>query len=179
MGKNGKKVYMSEMNGLGRMVIPVGIRRALRINRGDTMDMYTDGKGKIVVERYSPVAAIMKMAQRYAESLFEVSSHMALIVDKRFVVAAGGNFEKPIVGKRITEEFEKIMDKGKTYVSNVSDGNPPVKGMLFSAQVVSPIIVEQEIFGAVVLLSTDEEMADDEIKLATIASDFLSKQAIL
>ena len=52
------------------MVIPVEIRRALCIQRGDTVDMYTDGKGKIVIEKYSPVAAIMKIAQRYVELLF-------------------------------------------------------------------------------------------------------------
>ena len=179
MLKNEGNVYLSEMNDLGRMVIPSEIRKTLCIRQGDTMDMYTDGKGKVVVERYSPVAAIMKMAQRYAESLFEVSNHMALIVDKRSVVAAGGDFKKPIVGKRTTEELERIMDKGKTYVSNAADEKPPVKGMSFSAQVISPIIVEKEILGAVILLSTDEEMTDDEIKLVEIASNFLSKQAIL
>lgn len=39
---------------LGRVVIPKEIRRALRINDGDPLEMYRDGMNNLVLRKYQP-----------------------------------------------------------------------------------------------------------------------------
>ena len=38
---------------LGRIVVPKEIRRVLRIREGDSMEIFTDTEGEIVLKKYS------------------------------------------------------------------------------------------------------------------------------
>ena len=55
---------------LGRVVIPKEIRRTLRIREGDSLEIYTDHEGRIILKKYSPVGELEEFAKEYAESLY-------------------------------------------------------------------------------------------------------------
>ncbi len=42
---------------LGRIVVPKELRRSLRIHEGDSVEIYVDPKGSVVLKKYSPVGA--------------------------------------------------------------------------------------------------------------------------
>ena len=42
---------------LGRVVIPKEIRRTLRIKEGESLEIFTDGTGGVVLKKYSPLGA--------------------------------------------------------------------------------------------------------------------------
>lgn len=43
-----------KMDELGRIVIPMEIRKTFEINEGDPMEIYTDQNGEIVLKKYIP-----------------------------------------------------------------------------------------------------------------------------
>ena len=43
---------------LGRIVIPKEIRRTLRIREGDSLEIFTDREGEIILKKYSPLGEL-------------------------------------------------------------------------------------------------------------------------
>ncbi len=76
---------------LGRIVIPKEIRRTLRIREADPLEIYTDREGEIILKKYSPIGEMGTFARQYAESMAQVSGHIALITDRdQFIAVSGG-----------------------------------------------------------------------------------------
>lgn len=167
---------------LGRVVIPKEIRRTLRIREADPLEIFTNNEGAIILKKYSPIGELGDFARQYAESLSQVSGHVALIADRDQIIAAAGSNSKQILGKSVSKELEDKMNsreavcasKGeKSYVSVVDNENDE-----YQQEVIIPIITQGDIIGAVVLLSTNagDEMNEVEMKLAQSAAGFLGKQ---
>ena len=53
---------------LGRVVIPKEIRRTLRIREGDSLEIYTDKEGEIILKKYSPIVELGELAKQYVDS---------------------------------------------------------------------------------------------------------------
>ncbi|MDE7198154.1 MAG: AbrB/MazE/SpoVT family DNA-binding domain-containing protein [Lachnospiraceae bacterium] len=87
---------------LGRIVIPKEIRRTLRIREADPLEIYTDREGEIILKKYSPIGEMGSFARQYAESMAQVSGHIALITDRdQFIAVSGGM--KNLLGKSISK----------------------------------------------------------------------------
>lgn len=167
---------------LGRVVIPKEIRRTLRIRESDPLEIFTDHEGSIILKKYSPIGEMGVFAKQYAESLSQVSGHVALIADRDVFIAAAGSNSKQIQGKAISKELEKKMNSRDTVCASSSD-KEFINIMEYEVddykyQVIIPIITQGDVMGAVVLLSTkeDDDMTEVEMKLAQSAAGFLAKQ---
>ena len=68
---------------LGRVVIPKEIRKTLRIREGDSLEIYTENAGEIILKKYSPIQELKALAQPYAESLSGIASWPLHKVEKR------------------------------------------------------------------------------------------------
>ncbi len=167
---------------LGRVVIPKEIRRTLRIRESDPLEIFTDHEGAIILKKYSPIGEMGTFAKQYAESLSQVSGHIALIADRDQIIAAAGSNYKQYLGKNISKELEEKMNARETV--NASRGDRKCISVTreetedFQHQVIIPIITQGDIIGAVILLSLEESnpMNEVELKLAQSAADFLGKQ---
>jgi AbrB family transcriptional regulator (stage V sporulation protein T) len=167
---------------LGRVVIPKEIRRTLRIRVADPLEIFTDHEGAIVLKKYSPIGELGSFAKQYAESLSQVSGHLALITDSDQIIAASGTGSKQLIGKSISKSLEEKMKQRETVCTSKNDKNyVPVideESGEYEHEVIIPIITQGDVIGTVVLLSTkaDEEMDEVELKLAKSAAGFLGKQ---
>lgn len=175
---------------LGRVVIPKEIRRTLRIREGDPLEIYVDREGEVILKKYSPVGELGDFAKEYADSLHEAIGHIILIADRDNIVAVAGAPKKEFLNKAIGQAVEKAMEDRKTVLSNSpaerrgaakggciidTDDDEPCK---FTAEVLSPIVVEGDAIGAVIICSREAnvQMGDMEVKLAETAAGFLAKQ---
>ena len=167
---------------LGRVVIPKEIRRTLRIRESDPLEIFTDHEGSVILKKYSPIGEMGEFAKQYAESLSQVSGHIALIADRDHFIAASGNNSKQFNGKAISKALEEKMNlremvcatrEDKNYINVLEDETDE-----FQNEVIIPIITQGDVIGAVVLLSSkqNDEMDEVEIKLAQSAAGFLAKQ---
>lgn len=168
---------------LGRVVIPKEIRRTLRIREGDPLEIYTDREGQVILKKYSPIGELNEFAQEYCESLNENTGHIAMISDRDYIIAIAGGPKKEYMQKRISPELEKLIEGRTTYITNEEDN--PIKMIYeeinieeYNSQVISPIVMQGDPIGSVILISkdTDSIIGDLELKLVGVAAGFLSKQ---
>lgn len=54
---------------LGRIVIPLEIRRTLRIREGDPLEIYTEADGSLIFKKFSTLSTIEKYATHASDSL--------------------------------------------------------------------------------------------------------------
>lgn len=166
---------------LGRVVIPKEIRRTLRIRESDPLEIFTDREGEIILKKYSPIGEMNTFAKQYAESLCQVSGHIALIADRDQFIAVSGGL-KGLIGKPVSKELEDKVNAREIVIAPKGDKNfIPIAGeyaeeILYEA--ISPIICEGDIIGAVMLVSVSEKgsMGEVEQKLIQSAAGFLGRQ---
>lgn len=166
---------------LGRIVIPKEIRRTLHIRESDPLEIFTDREGEIILKKYSPIGEMNTFAKQYAESLCQVSGHVALIADRDQFIAVSGGF-KNMLGKSISRELEDKINNRETVIASKGDksfialSQDNTDEVLHEA--VSPIICEGDVIGAVALISNNEKtkMGEVEQKLIMSASGFLGRQ---
>ena len=166
---------------LGRVVIPKEIRRTLRIREADPLEIFTDREGEIILKKYSPIGEMSTFAKQYAESLAQVSGHIALISDRdQFIAAAGGM--KNLLAKNISSELEDRMEKRQAVMASKGERGfitvAENDGVEYMQEVICPIISEGDVIGSVILLNTDQKkkMGEVEQKLVQSASGFLGRQ---
>lgn len=166
---------------LGRVVIPKEIRRTLRIREGDPLEIYTDREGEIILKKYSPIGELGNFAREYAESLAQNAGHITCIVDKDQIIAVSGVAKKEFMDKHISQELEKTINQRNTVVASreerafvpiLDEDNEDI----YSSELITPIISEGDVLGAVVFLSDNKKMSEVENKLAMTAASFLGKQ---
>ena len=167
---------------LGRIVIPKEIRRTLHIRESDPLEIFTDHEGAIILKKYSPIGEMGSYAKQYAESLSQVSGHLALIADRDQIIAAAGTGSKQMIGKSVSKSLEEKMNLRETVCTSRNDKNyvEVVDGEVqeYQQEVIIPIITQGDVIGAAILLSAnaDDEMSEVEMKLAQSAAGFLGKQ---
>ena len=166
---------------LGRVVIPKEIRRTLRIREGDPLEIFTDREGEIILKKYSPIGELGAFAKEYAESLAQSSGHITCIVDKDQIIAVSGGTKKEFMEKHISQAMEKaISQRGTVIASRDESGFVPLledeDASAYHYELITPIISEGDVLGAIVFLSSDKKMGEVEGKLAQTAAGFLGKQ---
>ena len=83
----------------GRVVIPIEIRRTMRIREGEPMEIFTGREGEIILKKYSPIGELGAFAREYAQSLSQVSGHLVCISDHDQIIAASGPDQREYLGK--------------------------------------------------------------------------------
>lgn len=166
---------------LGRIVIPKEIRRTLHIRESDPLEIFTDREGQVILKKYSPIGEMTTFAKQYAESLAQVSGHVALIGDRdQFVAVSGGG--KQLLGKAVSRQLEEKINNRETVIAargdrgfvNISEEDSEE----YQHQAIAPIICEGDIIGSVLLLEKDPKakMGEVEQKLVLSAAGFLGRQ---
>ena len=166
---------------LGRVVIPKEIRRTLRIREGDPLEIFTDREGEIILKKYSPIGELGSFAKEYAESLAQNAGHITCIVDKDHVIAVSGGLKKELMEKQISGELEEVINQRSTHLASreesgfvpILDDDPEGE---YNHELITPIICEGDVLGAVVMLSEEEKLGEVEGKLVETAAVFLGKQ---
>lgn len=167
---------------LGRVVIPKEIRRTLRIREGDSLEIFTDRQGEIILKKYSPIGELSRFAKDYAESLAATLGTTICITDHDQIIAAAGFGKKELQDKYISKRLENSISEReqvlayrgeKKYVSITEEDQED-----FFGQIISPIICEGDVLGSVILLERQDKkkLGETEQRVITCASNFLGRQ---
>lgn len=159
---------------LGRIVIPKEIRKNLRIKNGDNLEIVVDGEN-ITLKKYSQIENAMDMAQVYAESFYQVLKYNVIVTDTDKIVAIAGNLKKKYINMGISESIERMIERRDTFVERKKkeiEISPGIKE--FGYYTVSTIIKNGDSIGAVIILSTETPMLEQEEKLGMILANMLS-----
>ena len=94
------------------------------------------------------------------------------------IIAVAGGSKRELLGKRISQELEQIMDSRRIYQHSGSDAVPVTEGNdKLRCCVAAPILAEGDLLGLVLFISADPKDAtgDTEYKLAQTIAAFLGR----
>lgn len=163
---------------LGRIVIPKELRRSLRINNGDTLEVFVDADA-IILKKYSPMESIEDAALKYVDSFNKVIKHNVIVTDKDKVIAVSGNLKKSYMNKNISEFTERSIERRDSFVERQKklfsfvDGVEDLGYYSFSS-----IVSNGDTIGSVIIVSTEAPISEAEEKMAVILSNLLSNKFI-
>ncbi len=164
---------------LGRVVIPKEIRRTMRIREGDPLEIYTDNDGGVIFKKYSQIEEFSLITNQLCESVTNECKLPVIICDRDQCIASAGISRREVSERRITPYIEEIMEKRQVYSSeNESKPLYPLEGVDRALQVLSPIVSNGDVYGAVMLLDSSDNTThcESDIKLVCTVATFLSKQ---
>lgn len=166
---------------LGRVVIPKEIRRTMRIREGDPLEIYTDREGEVIFKKYSPIGELAAVSLQYAETLHKTCSINVVISDRDTVIACAGVPKKEFIDRKLSADFEKIMENRSFYMYREQDREIFVteEGQGNIVRCAMPIISEGDIIGCVCALMAESDVSaptELESKLIQTAASFLGRQ---
>ncbi len=160
---------------LGRIVIPKEIRKTMRIRDGENVEIYVD-HDQIILRKYSLVKRLGDFAQDFTDSMHSFLKHNVIITDNDSIIAVSGSLKKDFQNKELSEKMinlitrrENILEKHKKTLEIVQDKE------IECTYVMKPIIVNGDMMGMVIILSTDDKITELEEKIALIAANFFNK----
>lgn len=167
---------------LGRVVIPRELRKTMRIKEGDPLEFFADGD-RLIMKKYSPVAAIENSAKTVAEGITELTEKPCAIVDNDKVIFVTANKHKDLEGKDLSEKINLALMDRKSLVLNKSDGGevlPLIEGQNFDVenQLIVPITSSGDVFGGIILFDFDAESRFSlvDAKFVKLGATFIAKQ---
>lgn len=162
---------------LGRVVIPISLRRTLNISEGDRLEVFVDDDSGITFKKYSPLGGRYDLAQIYCDSLHKSSGHVVFIADIDRIIAVSGASREEYIAKGVTDEVKEIVNQSRIYMGTENGFHvlADEKGR-FSTIIIAPIIAAGEAAGSVILCSkTNAKLGEVEEKLAETAAEFLGR----
>ena len=160
---------------LGRIVIPKEIRKNFRINDGENIEIFIDGDN-IVLRKYSVLNKIENYADKFAEAIYSFLKYNIIITDTDSILACSGPLKKEYLNKPISEYLSNCIRRREIlhekYTKDISliDGKS-VQG----TYCLSTIISAGDAVGLVLILSTDSQVNDTDMRVCQIAAKFLAK----
>lgn len=163
---------------LGRVVIPKEIRRTMRIREGDPLEIYTDNDGEVIFKKYSPIGELGGFASEYAQVLNKSAGFPVVVCDRDHVIVVSGVPHKEVLERRVSTSLEDLMENRRNFVKQGDSSFHPIEGVDRTAAVISPIIAAGDVCGSIMFLNGDggQQIGDAEVKLITVAANFLGKQ---
>ncbi len=164
---------------LGRVVIPKEIRKTLKLNEGDPLEIYTD-RDELLFRKYSPLGSWGDLGAAVVESLNYFTDHTAILCDTDRVIAVKGygwkDFEEMEITKTLLEclKERKVVVRGRGENSKIPIINGETKD--YAAELIVPIVSDSDLIGGLILLSKNDEIEGKALNVSTFAADLVSRQ---
>ena len=159
---------------LGRIVIPKEIRKKLRIKNGDSLEILLDDEN-IILRKYSQIESVIDMVSLYAEAFYQALTYNIIITDTDKIIAVAGNLKKKYLDRDISDDVTTMIERRDNFAirkRGIIEISPGVIENAYYA--VATIINNGDAIGAVIILSQDKPMLEQEEKLAMILANLLS-----
>ena len=158
---------------LGRIVIPKEIRRSLRIREGDSLEILINNED-IILRKYSVIKNLDEFAQNITDSIHFFIRNNVLITDTNSILAVSGSLKKELLNKNIGTDLESKIKRREEMLEKHKKPLKITDTELECTYAVSPVIVAGDVIGLVMIISTEDNVEDIDLKLVQIASKFLT-----
>ena len=90
---------------LGRIVIPKEIRRSLKINEGDSLEIFVD-TNEVILKKYSLLDDMVDLSKKLVNTVKKVYNKNILVTDKEKVIATTKELSKDYLDKFLTSNIQ-------------------------------------------------------------------------
>ncbi len=161
---------------LGRIVIPKEIRKTLRIHDGDSLEIFTDDRENIILSKFSSLGKISDYAINFSKTIYKFLKKDVIITDTDRIIAVDGNLKKKYDNKEISSELSKYLKTRELTnldeLTNLKIINDEVLEGYF---IISPIIVESDTIGLIIIYSKDDKLMEMDSKIIQFVTSFFTK----
>lgn len=163
---------------LGRIVIPKEIRKKLRIDNGESLEILIEDDN-IILKKYSPVESLNDVVNKYVDIFSQVIKCNIIVVDRKKVIGVSSNIKKQYQEKDITEFTLRSIDRRDNFVERQKKEFNFVEQQTDSGYYsFSSIVNNGDAIGAVIILSTEYQLSEIDEKIAVILARILSKHFV-
>ena len=160
---------------LGRIVIPKEMRRTLRIHDGESLEIFVEDE-MIALKKYSSMSDLNDISNDLSNTINKVLLKEVLITDRDKVISSSGNLKSKYQGKNISKYLEEKLANRETVIEKSVKEVEFVDGQMEKCSyTISPIIMNGDAIGTVVIFTVSDSITDIEVKMANMASKFLGK----
>ncbi len=159
---------------LGRIVIPKEMRKTMRLQVGDEMEISANDEG-LTLKRYSGFQSVLPSCKAIIKALAEAKDCDAVAVNANEVVVAEGKNKKQFQGAKISDALsnrirkrkEEMLDKSS--LSNAFDNVDCPR----DCAIVQPVVAGGDLVGAIMLMK-DESPKDSDKDYLRFCADLIS-----
>lgn len=165
------------MDELGRVVIPKEIRKTLRIQEGDPLEIFIE-REQLILQKYSPIGSLNGLARCVVDLLYETIGLSIGVFDTDTVLAVKGTLTKDFDKKTIADELLKVVKSRKTLICDGENNFVKITNdddMKNSFRLIVPVAFQGDLFGGIVVVSK-EPIEGKAISLTAFLADFLARQ---
>ena len=159
---------------LGRIVIPKEIRKNLRINTGDNVEIYMDENNKIVLKKYSTLFGMEEELFNIAKVINELSNATVIIADiDKIIVSYGKGSEHYIdqyIDRLLIQDCQLQPVIKKQNIMLVPNQIEPRMAYIF------PLYSKDLLHGLFILLENERSLVNCENEIALYFKKFILKQ---
>ncbi len=155
---------------LGRIVIPKEMRKTMRLQVGDEMEILQNDEG-LTLKKYSGFQSALPQCKAVVKALCETVQKDVLLINSSDVVAAEGANKKRYQNARLTDGFANRIRKRKEEILHGEE----LSGVFENLDVtenfltIRPIVVGGDFLGALLVLSDDVLSQTDKAYLGFCA----------
>lgn len=169
-----KRVFMQtlgivrRMDELGRIVVPKQIRNIFKIKNGDCLEFSIEN-GKIILNKHNVFNNIDSI-HVLIDIVAKTSNVKILITDDNKVIHASGINSNLLKEQAISKKIYNIILGRKEFINNKRND------MIFEKYcyyLISPLIVNGDIIGSIIILKEEQEIDREEMLSATIINKLL------
>lgn len=161
---------------LGRIVIPKEIRKKLKINEGENIEIFIDDEEQIILKKYSTMKNLKDFSQKITDSIYSSFKNNVLITDMDNVIASSGSYKKTLLNKEISTYLNKLINTRENIYSKNRGEIELIKDLkLNCSYIINVIISNGDVNGLIILFSEDGDLKDSDLKMINTVSNFLSR----
>lgn len=155
---------------LGRIVLPMEIRKLHRIREGTLLELYEEND-TIILKPYSPIENYRRLAEDLLDSNNAITN--IVVADREAIIATNKNCSK-LLGTKLADEINNLGTKS-VMIDSKSAFCPFLREMEEQYYLIRTIVKDGDIYGFVIIFDY-KLISVDYQNFANIVCEFLSRQ---
>ena len=153
---------------LGRIVIPKEIRKSLKLNEGDSLEIYIEDNN-VLLKKYS-VLDNNKLYEELIDSFYKIYKKNIIITDKEKIIAISKDVNNYLNNDLTSIVRDLIIDRKDKVIR---DNRIIIDGEVVPSFYILPIIIDSDAIGSIILI--DDEIDEEEKNIIKLLNNILVK----
>lgn len=161
---------------LGRVVIPKEIRKNLKVNEGDPIEIFIDDNNHIILRKYSAIKGLDNDFYYLAKILYDQYKNTVIISNEEKVITAYGKNAGSYLDAYLSEEFKSIcLTNQNSYLNNIE-----IKSNLIEENhsYIIPVINNDTLIASLVILEDTTTLSTQDKNTIDMFMRFFNKKLI-
>lgn len=167
---------INNIDEMGRVEIPREFRKMLDLKEGARIELGIEN-GKVIISKYLPMETLAEWSEAIIKSICSVVDHDVILTDDKKVISSS---KKKYLGKGLTNDCQEYIYKREIVIKKKEENSNMIDVFAnfeqsYSCELIVPIIKDNDILGAIMVLAEENKCFDDDtMKVCKAFASFLS-----